>query len=46
MFGSFRKTAVAVAALAAFALGGAAIAGAAGKTSATASKTRDAQAAA
>ena len=40
MFSSIRKTAMAVAALAAFALGGAAIAGAAGKTNATASKTR------
>ena len=44
MLTSFRKTAMAVAALAAFALGGAAIAGAASKTSATASKTRDAKA--
>ncbi len=42
MLSSFRKTAMAVAALAAFALGGAAIAGAAGKTSATANKARDA----
>ena len=44
MFGSIRKTAVIVGALAAFALGGAAIAGAAGSTSATAGKTRDAKA--
>ena len=44
MLTSFRKTAMAVAALAAFALGGAAIAGAAGKTGASASKTPAAKA--
>ena len=44
MLNSFRKTATAVAALAAFALGGAALAGAASKSGATASKTRDAKA--
>ena len=38
MLTSFRKTAMAVAALAAFALGGAAIAGAAGKTTRGASR--------
>jgi hypothetical protein len=44
MLTSFRKTAMAIAALAAFALGGAARAGAASKSGATASKTRDAKA--
>ena len=44
MLTSFRKTGMAVAALAAFALGGAAIAGAAGKTGASASKTPAAKA--